>query len=144
MANYSLIVDSTFRPFSYQELMAPVARMSDVHSAIAEQYDKLSSQADVLEAMGANDRDKDSGTYERYKNYSNALRAEAEQKKDLMTLDEFLAKQKELEDAKEKKRRQKFIIVGSRERVNASAVDGGVFVAGNKVYKWGDTKVLDQ
>ena len=73
-----------------------------------------------------------------------ALRAEAEQKKDLMTLDEFLAKQKELEDAKEKKRRQKFRIVGSRERVNASALDGGVFVAGNKVYKWGDTKVLDQ
>jgi hypothetical protein len=78
MANYSLIANSTFQPFSYQELMAPVARMSDVHSAIAEQYDKLSSQADVLEAMGANDRDKDSGTYERYKNYSNALRAEAE------------------------------------------------------------------
>ncbi len=72
-----------------------------------------------------------------------ALRAEAEVKKDLMTLDEFLAKQKELEEAKEKKRRQKFRIVGSRERVNASALDGGVFVAGNKVYKWGDTKVLE-
>ena len=78
MANYSLIVDSTFRPFSYQELMAPVARMSDVHSAIAEQYDKLSSQADVLEAMGNNDRDKGSGTYGRYMAYSDALRAEAE------------------------------------------------------------------
>lgn len=78
MANYSLIANSTFQPFSYQELMAPVARMSDVHSAIAEQYDKLSSQADVLEAMGNNDRDKGSGTYGRYKAYSDALRAEAE------------------------------------------------------------------
>ena len=78
MANYALIANSTFNPFSYQELMAPVARMSDVHSAIAEQYDKLSSQADVLEAMGNNDRDKGSGTYGRYKAYSDALRAEAE------------------------------------------------------------------
>lgn len=72
-----------------------------------------------------------------------ALRAEAESKKDLMSLDEFMEKQKELEEAKEKKRRQKLRIVGSQGRVNASALEGGVFVAGKKVYKWGDTKILD-
>ncbi len=64
--------------------------------------------------------------------------------KKLPTLDEFLSKQKEVKEAREKKRRQKFRIVGSREHINANALDGGVYVAGNKVYKWGDTKILDQ
>ena len=61
-----------------------------------------------------------------------------------MTLDEFLSKQKEIKEAKEIKRRQNFRIVGSRERINANALDGGVYVAGNKVYKWGDPKVLEK
>ncbi len=73
-----------------------------------------------------------------------ALKAETESKKDLMTLDEFMEKQKQLAEAKEKKRRQKFRIVSSKERINASALDNGVFVAGNKVYKWGDTRILDE
>ena len=78
MANYSLVTTSTFQPFTYQELVAPVAHQQQVLDNLAEQYDKLSSQADVLEAMGANDRDKNSGTYQRYKNYSDQLRAEAD------------------------------------------------------------------
>ena len=73
-----------------------------------------------------------------------ALKAEeTAPKKDLMTLDEFLEKQKELAEAKEKKRRQKFRIIGSREKINASALEDGVFVSGNKVYKWGDIRILD-
>ena len=62
---------------------------------------------------------------------------------ELMTLDEFQAKQKELKDYAEKKLRQKFRIVSSKDRINARALDGGVFVAGNKVYKWGDVRHLD-
>jgi len=73
----------------------------------------------------------------------NALKASLEPKKDLMSKDEFLDKQKQLEEAKEKKRRQKFKIVGSRGKINASALDDGFFVAGKKFYKWGDTKLLD-
>ena len=78
MGNYSLVVDSTFKPFTYQELAAPLDRQELYHEKIAEEYDKLSSQADVLEAMGANDRDKNSGSYSRYKSYSDALRKEAD------------------------------------------------------------------
>lgn len=78
MSNYSLTVNSTFKPFTYQELVAPVAHQQQVLDNLAEQYDKLSSQADVLEAMGKNDRDKNSGTYAKYKAYSDRLRAEAE------------------------------------------------------------------
>ena len=77
MANYSLVIDSTFRPFTYQELAAPIMEMSNYHEKLNDEYDKLSQQADVLEAMGKNERDKNSGTYARYKAYSDALRKEA-------------------------------------------------------------------
>ena len=76
MPNYSLVVNSQFNPFTYQELLAPVQAMSNYHEKLMDEYDKLSSQADVLEAMGANDRDKGSGTYSRYKAYSDNLRKE--------------------------------------------------------------------
>lgn len=78
MANYSLVISSRFKPFTYQELMAPVQAMSEYHEKLASEYDKLSSQADILEAMGKNDRDNNSGTYARYKAYSDALRQEAD------------------------------------------------------------------
>lgn len=78
MANYSLVANSVFQPFSYQELAAPVMEMSAYHEKLADEYDKLSQQADILEAMGRNDRDKGSGTYNRYKAYSDALKREAD------------------------------------------------------------------
>lgn len=76
MPNYSLVINSQFNPFSYQELLAPVQAMSNYHEKLVDEYDKLSSQADILEAMGTNDRDKNSGTYSRYKAYSDSLRRE--------------------------------------------------------------------
>ena len=78
MANFSLVANSTFQPFSYQELAAPIIHQQQYLENLNEQYDKMSSQADVLEAMGKNDRDKNSGTYERYKSYSDSLREEAD------------------------------------------------------------------
>ena len=72
-----------------------------------------------------------------------ALKAETLQHTELMSKDEFLDKQKELEEAKEKKRRQRFRMVGSRERITASALEDGIFVSGKKFYKWGDKKILD-
>lgn len=79
MANYALSVNSTFQPFTYQELAAPLDRQELYHEKLADEYDKLSTQADVLEAMGANDRDKNSGSYSKYKSYSDALRKEADE-----------------------------------------------------------------
>ena len=73
-----------------------------------------------------------------------ALKAQAAEQKPLMTVEEFMAKQQELKEQKEKLSRQKMRIVGSNVRVNASALDGGVFAAGKKLYKWGDTRVLDE
>ena len=48
MANYSLTVNNTFQPFTYQELAAPLDREELYHEKLAEEYDKLSSQADVF------------------------------------------------------------------------------------------------
>lgn len=79
MANYSLVANATFKPFSYQELTAPLDRQELYHERLAEEYDNLSKQADVLEIMGNNEMDKNSGSYSRYKSYSDALRKEADE-----------------------------------------------------------------
>lgn len=76
MPNYSLVANSTFQPFTYQELMMPIERQNQYFEKLAEEYDKMSSQADVLEAMGSSDLDKNSGTYNKYKAYSDNLRKE--------------------------------------------------------------------
>ena len=39
---------------------------------------------------------------------------------------------------------EKMRIVSSSEHINASALNGGVYIAGDKVYKWGKTRQLDQ
>lgn len=76
MPNYSLVANSTFQPFTYQELMLSVERQNQYFERLAEEYDKMSSQADVLEAMGSSDLDRGSNTYNRYKAYSDNLRKE--------------------------------------------------------------------
>lgn len=76
--NFSLVANSTFQPFTYQELVAPVAHQQQVQDALQEQYDKISSQADILEAMGANENDRNSNSYSKFRSYSDALRKEAD------------------------------------------------------------------
>lgn len=78
MPNYSIVANSVFQPFTYQELALPLDRQDAYHENLMQQYEQLSDKADVLEAMGANDRDKDSQSYNRFKAYSDALRAEAD------------------------------------------------------------------
>lgn len=76
MPNYSLVANSTFQPFTYQELAMPLDRQDAYHENLMQQYEQLSNKADILEAMGKND--KDAGAYNRYKAYSDSLRNEAE------------------------------------------------------------------
>lgn len=78
MANIALVNSAQFQPFSYQELVAPVAHQQQVLDDLAEQYDKLSQQADVLEALGSNETDKKSRAYIGYKSYSDSLREEVD------------------------------------------------------------------
>lgn len=78
MPNYSLIANAEFKPFSYAELAIPIQHQQELQDSLESQYDTLSSQADILEAMGQNDRDVNSGVYKRYKNFSDSLKNEAD------------------------------------------------------------------
>ena len=78
MPNILITNQAQFQPFSYQELVAPVAHQQQVLDELAAQYDQLNQQADMLEVLGGSDLDKTSQSYSRYKSYSDTLRQEAD------------------------------------------------------------------
>ena len=51
MANYSLVINSKFRPFSYQELATPVMQMTQAHQQLEEQYAELQTKANIWDKM---------------------------------------------------------------------------------------------
>ena len=51
MANYSLVINSRFRPFSYQEMLAPTLQSTQAHQALEDAYNELGMQAGTVEAM---------------------------------------------------------------------------------------------
>lgn len=77
MPNYSLILDTKFKPFSYQEMLAPVIAATQAHQAIEEEYGNLATKANVWEEM-ANEQT-DPYAYKMYKTYSEDLESMAEQ-----------------------------------------------------------------
>ena len=77
MANYSLVIDSKFSPFTYQELLHPVMASTQAHQALETEYGNLESAADLI-ASKINET-KDPESYKRYTTYYNALKAKADQ-----------------------------------------------------------------
>lgn len=75
MPNYSLVINSTFRPFSYQELLQPALMATEAQHNLEDQYADLESKASIWEGM-ANEQT-DSRTYKRYKDYADELQAAA-------------------------------------------------------------------
>lgn len=76
MANYSLILDTKFKPFSYQEMLAPVAASTQAHQALEEEYNELAAKANVWDRL-ANEQT-DSKAYKMYKTYADDLSARAD------------------------------------------------------------------
>lgn len=76
MANYSLILDTKFKPFSYAEMLAPVAAATQAHQALEEEYGNLTTKANVWENM-ANEQT-DPKAYRMYKAFSDDLKDKAE------------------------------------------------------------------
>lgn len=76
MANYNLVIDSTFKPFSYQEMLAPVMMAQQAHQAIEDEYAELSTKANIWDEM-ANEQS-DPLAYQMYKKYSNDLSTQAD------------------------------------------------------------------
>ena len=75
MANYSLQVDSTFKPFTYAELLAPVKESTEAHQKVEEQYSLLASQAETLKARAEKEKinNPDSKWLNKYEQYINKL-----------------------------------------------------------------------
>lgn len=77
MPNYSLVLDTKFKPFSYQEMLAPVMAATQAHQALEAEYGDLTIKASVWERM-ANEQT-DPYAYKMYKTYSEDLESMAEQ-----------------------------------------------------------------
>lgn len=77
MANYSLVINSQFKPFSYQEILAPTLMATQAHQELENQYGDLATKASVWEEM-ANEQT-DPYAYKMYKTYANDLEEQAGQ-----------------------------------------------------------------
>lgn len=75
MANYSLVVNSQFNPFSYQDFLAPVLMATQAHQAIEDQYTELGTKANIWENMA--NKETDPKAYAMYKKYSDDLQEQA-------------------------------------------------------------------
>ena len=71
MANYSLVINSKFRPFEYQELLAPVLMATQAHQAVEEAYADLSTKASIWDKM--TNEVTDQKAHDMYKKYADDL-----------------------------------------------------------------------
>lgn len=77
MANYNLVMNARFRPFSYSELLNPVLMATQAHQALEQEYSELSNKSSVWEHMANEQTDPD--TYKMYKAYADDLEKRAGQ-----------------------------------------------------------------
>ena len=76
MPNYSLVINSQFKPFSYQEMLAPILMATQAHQELENQYEELATKANVWDEM-ANEQT-DPYAYQMYKKYSDDLKNQAD------------------------------------------------------------------
>lgn len=73
MASYNLILDTKFKPFTYDEMLKPVADATAAHKALESEYNDLAVKASVWEGMA--NEEKDPETFKIYKKYADDLRS---------------------------------------------------------------------
>lgn len=76
MANGFMVINSRFRPFSYDEMLKPLAAYTDEYNAQEAAYGELANNASQWERLKDSEIDQDS--YNRYKEYSAALQQAAD------------------------------------------------------------------
>lgn len=76
MGNYSLVVNSKFKPFSYEEMLQPVQMATLAHQDVENEYAELAAKANVLE--GIVNEQTDPYAYKMQKSYLDNLKAQAE------------------------------------------------------------------
>lgn len=77
MANYSLVVNSKFQPFSFDRYLQPYQIYGQNYKEIEKQYTDLSTKAGIWDGL-ANEQT-DPYTYKMYKTYANDLENQASQ-----------------------------------------------------------------
>ena len=77
MANYSLVVNSKFQPFSFERYIQPYQIYGEAYKEVENAYGELSQKANVWEEM-ANEQT-DPYAYKMYKTYANELEEQAGQ-----------------------------------------------------------------
>lgn len=76
MANYSLMISSSFNPYSLQELLPIYQANAQAQYQAEEAFSQLQIKADQWEKLANNAQDAD--VYSKYKSYSNQLKAAAD------------------------------------------------------------------
>lgn len=77
MANYSLVVNSKFQPFSFDRYLQPYQIYGQNYKEIEEQYTDLSTKAGIWDGLA--NKQTDPHTYKMYKTYANDLENQASQ-----------------------------------------------------------------
>lgn len=75
MASFNFVNTSQFRPFSYQEMLQPLAAYTQEYNAIEEGLGELGAKADVFRSLASQQNDPD--TYRDYMKYANDLTEQA-------------------------------------------------------------------
>lgn len=67
MANYSLILDTHFKPFTYAEMLAPIAAATEAHQNLEKEYGALEAEANLWDKIANEEPDsKAAAMYRRY------------------------------------------------------------------------------
>lgn len=82
MPNYNLVINSTFQPFSFEEMLQPVMIAQAAHREVEDAYSELSTKAGEFEALAESEKLRngaESNTYKRYSTYANDLKKQADE-----------------------------------------------------------------
>lgn len=75
MANFGLVINSTYNPMSFEQYAAPFEKYAQVYGQMADAFDTLEMEANKWEKLASSSQDQ--AQYEQYKNYARDLRAAA-------------------------------------------------------------------
>lgn len=75
MPNYSLIINSSFKPFSYAEMLAPVQAATQAHQELESAYSELETKSNIWDKLA--NESTDPKAHSIYKKYSDDLKEQA-------------------------------------------------------------------
>lgn len=78
MPNYNYVIDSSFRPFSMEEILTPLTLYNNAYNESEAAYDELIQKADVFSNLAEVTDDPESKAAKIYNGYANELRKQAD------------------------------------------------------------------